>query len=85
MDLSETLRDAIGRDGRSLYRLALDSKISKGTLVRFANKKRELTLPTASKLAAVLGLELVRRQARVREKNETARGTAQCGRDARNK
>jgi len=58
MTFSETIRRAMQRDGRSLYQLAIDSGVSRGQLVRFANAERELTLPAASKLCAALGLEL---------------------------
>ena len=58
MDLSDTIREAMGRDGRSLYALAVDSGVSRGQLVRFFNRQRELTLPAASKLCASLNLEL---------------------------
>jgi transcriptional regulator with XRE-family HTH domain len=64
MNLSETIRAAMKRDGRSWYALSNDSGVSRGQLVRFFNGQRELTLPAASKLCAALGLELrrVRRQ-----------------------
>ena len=64
MTLSDTIRDAMKRDGRSLYALANDSGVSRGQLVRFFNNQRELTLPAASKLCAALGLELRRRTAK---------------------
>lgn len=64
MTLSEAMRDAMKRDGRSLYQLAVDSGVSRGQVVRFFNGQRELTLPAADKLCHALGLELrsVRRQ-----------------------
>ena len=58
MTLSETIRDEMRRDGRSLYALAVDSGVSRGQLVRFFNAQREFTLPTASKLCEALGLGL---------------------------
>lgn len=58
MTLSETIRDAMRRDERSLYALAVDSGVSRGQLVRFYNGQRELTLPAADKLCRALGLEL---------------------------
>jgi len=64
MTLSDTIRDAMKRDGRSLYRLAVDSGVSRGQLVRFFNGDRELTLPAASKLCDCLGLELRPRRRR---------------------
>ena len=56
--LSEQLRDAIRRDGRSLYALAQDSGVDRGVLVRFMNADREPTLPTADRICRALGLEL---------------------------
>lgn len=68
MTLSETIRHAMHNDGRSLYQLAIDSGVSRGQLVRFANGQRELTLPAATKLCVALGLEL--RPVRQRTKGE---------------
>jgi DNA-binding phage protein len=64
--LSEQLRNAIRRDGRSLYALAVDSGVDRGVLVRFMNGDREPTLPTADRICCVLGLELrpARREAK---------------------
>jgi transcriptional regulator with XRE-family HTH domain len=58
MTLSERIRDAMRRDGRSLYQLAIDSGVSRGQVVRFFNRQRELTLPAADLLCNALGLEL---------------------------
>ena len=58
MTLSEAIRAAMRRDGRSLYALAVDSGVSRGQLVRFYNGQRELRLPAASALCETLGLEL---------------------------
>ncbi len=58
MTLSDALREAIRRDGRSTYALANDSGVSRPQVVRFINGTRELTLPVASKLCVALGLEL---------------------------
>ncbi len=58
MTLSDAIREAIRRDGRSTYALANDSGVSRPQIVRFINGTRELTLPVASKLCAALGLEL---------------------------
>ncbi len=56
--LSETLREAIRRDGRSLFALANASGVDRGRLSRFFRGERELSLPAASMLCEVLGLEL---------------------------
>lgn len=72
MTLSEAIRDAIRRDGRSLYALSKDSGVSRPQVTRFVNGTRTLTLPVADKLCAALGLVL--RSAR------SAKPTAKKGR-----
>jgi hypothetical protein len=57
-DLSEQLREAIRRDGRSLYRLALDTGVNHTQLERFMRGERGLTLDTAGLVCEVLGLGL---------------------------
>jgi transcriptional regulator with XRE-family HTH domain len=57
--LEQQLRDAFRQSGWSIYRLAKDSGVSQPVVSRFVNEKRGITLATASKLAEVLGLELV--------------------------
>lgn len=46
------------RDGRSMYRLALDSGVNSAVLLRFVNGERDMNLRTADKVCRVLGLEL---------------------------
>jgi len=58
IDLDETMRRAIQRDGRTLYRLARDSGVNSAILGRFVRRERGLTLETASRLCQALGLEL---------------------------
>ena len=58
MTLSEAIRSAMKRDGRSLYALANDSGVSRGVVVRFFNGQRDIGLKTADKLFKALGLEL---------------------------
>jgi hypothetical protein len=58
MNLSEALRDAIGRDGRSLFALSFVSGVDRGVLSRFMRGERDIGLKLASKLADALGLEL---------------------------
>jgi transcriptional regulator with XRE-family HTH domain len=57
--LEQQLRDAFRQSGWTIYRLAKDSGVSQPVVSRFVNEKRGITLATASKLAEVLGLELV--------------------------
>ena len=57
--LEEQIRAAIKESGLTIYRLAKDSGVPQPVLSRFVNAKRGITLSTASKLAATLGLELV--------------------------
>ena len=58
-DLATVIQRAIKRDGRSLYKLAIDAELPYATVHRFANGEREdIVLHTASKLCGVLRLEL---------------------------
>lgn len=56
--LTTTLRAAIERDGRSVYRLCKDAGIDQASLSRFISGERGLTLESADKLAAALRLKL---------------------------
>ena len=56
--LADTIRDAIRRDGRTRYRLCLESGVNQAVLGRFVRGQRGLTLDTADRLCKVLGLEL---------------------------
>lgn len=56
--LPGAIRKAIADDGRSLYRLALDSGVSKAILGRFVRGERDMTLDTAEKVCEALGLSL---------------------------
>jgi DNA-binding phage protein len=56
--VSDQLREAIRRDGRTLYRLALDSGVNHTILERFMRAERCMTLDTAGKVCKVLGLRL---------------------------
>ena len=56
--LSETLRKAMDDSGETLYRIAKESGIAYPVLYRFYHHERELRLPTATKLADYLALEL---------------------------
>ncbi|MBN1346695.1 MAG: helix-turn-helix domain-containing protein [Phycisphaerae bacterium] len=55
---SDVMRDAIRRDGRSIYRLALDCGVNQAMLGRFMREERGLNLDTAEKVCRALGLEL---------------------------
>ena len=58
LDLDEQLRRAVREAGLSTYGLAKGAGIDRAIAVRFMNAERTLTLPTASKIATLLGLEL---------------------------
>ena len=62
--LEKQLRAAIIKSGLSVYKLAKDSGVSQPVLSRFMNRKRGITLATASKLAETLGLELVSKKSK---------------------
>lgn len=69
-DLVSVLREAIDESGKSQYQLAQETGIDKSALSRFVSGERGLTLDTAAKLAAVLGLEL--KPARRRRRGQRA-------------
>lgn len=66
--LADTIRETIDRDGRSIYRLSLDTGVNQGVLGRFVRGERDLRLETADKVCKALGLELktARRKAKGR-------------------
>jgi hypothetical protein len=57
--LSDPLRDAISRSGKSVRRLAKDASVSEVILKQFMDGERDLRLATAGRLAHILGLKLV--------------------------
>jgi hypothetical protein len=59
-DIEDTLRKALAKDGRTHYAIGKASGIAPAVLDRFSTGERSLTLPTAAKLAAELGYQLVK-------------------------
>jgi hypothetical protein len=57
-NMPDVIREAIRRDGRSLYRLEIDSGVAAAVLSRFMRGERDLNLRTADRLCKALGLEL---------------------------
>jgi ribosome-binding protein aMBF1 (putative translation factor) len=57
--LEKQIRTAIEKSGLSIYKLAKKSGVSQPVLCRFTNRKRGITLATASKLVDTLGLKLI--------------------------
>ncbi len=57
-DIVEALRRAVTDSGQSLYGVAKGSGVDYSVLLRFMARERGMTLHTAAKLAAYLGLEL---------------------------
>lgn len=57
MNLEKTLREAMRRDGRSMYAFARDAKMPVSLVQAFA-KGGGLRLSSASKLCELLGLDL---------------------------
>ena len=70
-DLVETLKFAIANSDKSRYAIAHESNVSEAVLSRFVNGERGITLATASKIASVLGLNLV---APMLERRKSKRG-----------
>ena len=58
MDLTNVIKKAIEKDGRSLYAIAKDAEVAYSVLHRFVTGDRTVNLDTASKIAAALGLEV---------------------------
>lgn len=58
-NMTETIRAAISKDKRSLYRLAKDCELPYATIHRFATRERTaINLVTAERMCEALGLEL---------------------------
>ncbi len=72
-DLVETLKFAIANSGKSRYAIAQESEVSEAVLSRFVSGERGITLETASKLSAVLGLSLVAPMMKRRKTKRKAR------------
>lgn len=64
MSVSDELRRAIQRDGRSVYALARETGLSAIQIWRFLRDERGLTTPAVDQLCDVLGLELRPRRPR---------------------
>ena len=58
--MPDIIRSAVRRDGRSVYRLALDSGVNQGVLGRFMRGERDMKLRTADKVCRALGLKLTK-------------------------
>ena len=56
---SEQLRDAIGQDERSRYRISMETGIPQGQLSRFMHNKGGLSLRSIDRLCDVVPLALV--------------------------
>jgi predicted transcriptional regulator len=56
--LSDRVRDAIRRDGRSISEISRLAKIQRPTLSRFAAGKRDLTGDILGRLLPVLGMNI---------------------------
>jgi len=58
--LADQLRAAIEDSGLTAYRIGIETGLPAPTISRFIKSERDLTLETASRIAAYLGLRLVR-------------------------
>jgi hypothetical protein len=58
---SEQLRDAIGQDERSRYRISMETGIPQGQLSRFMHDKGGLSLRSVDRLCECLGLGITKR------------------------
>ena len=58
MNVSDQIRAAVERDGRSVYALARDAGVSAIQIWRFLRNERGLTTAVVDRLCEALGLEL---------------------------
>jgi transcriptional regulator with XRE-family HTH domain len=65
LDLSAALKRAIENSGYTNYALSGRSGVSQSVLNRFTSGERDITLETASKIAAAIGAELKLRKGKV--------------------
>jgi transcriptional regulator with XRE-family HTH domain len=56
--LSEDLRLAICRSGKSVYQIAKEANVSQIVVSRFLSGERDIRMETADRLAEVLGVKL---------------------------
>ncbi len=56
--MTDQLKRAVADSGQTLYRVAKGSGVDYSALLRFVSGERGLTLESADKVAAYLGLEL---------------------------
>lgn len=63
-ELEKALRKAIRNSGLTRYAVAKGAGVDVAALLRFMSGQRTLTLRTAGKLAAFLGLKLLREKER---------------------
>lgn len=59
-DLGEQLRDAIRESGRTVYALAQESGVDTAVIYRFVSGERGVSLETAARLAATLGIRFTK-------------------------
>lgn len=78
VQIAAVLRDAINSDTRTQYQLAKDSGVSSTQIGRFVRDERSLTIESAGRLCAVLGLELTPIKA-TRRRPTTKKGTVRNG------
>ena len=70
--VSEQLREAIERSGKTRYRISLETGIDQATLSRFVNDTSVgMTLPNIDKLCECIGVELVAKAERAKRRSST--------------
>ena len=62
LEWEKMLRDAIQESGLSFYRIEKETGVDNALLSRFMRGERGVTLPTAERIAKVVGLELKRKE-----------------------
>jgi transcriptional regulator with XRE-family HTH domain len=60
-NIAASLRQAIATSGKSKSQLAKESGVSHPVILRFLSGERDIRLATADKLAAAVGVEVIRK------------------------
>lgn len=70
-DWESIVRRAVEDSGLSRYKIAIESGITQSQLSYFMSGQRTITLPTAEKIAHIVGLELTPKRKRGKDEDCT--------------
>ncbi len=60
-NIAASLRTAITKSDKSAYQISKESGVSHPVILRFLSGERDIRLATADKLAAAVGVEVIRK------------------------